>query len=283
MFPLVSVLMTCYNREKYIAEAIESVLASSYPDFELIIVDDRSVDSTVKIVRAYEQKDSRIKVYINEKNLGDYPNRNKAVSYAKGEYLMFVDSDDKLFPENMAKLVDLMTEAPDVHFGMVRHNCSEVSVMDTKEVIHHHFFKQPILKIGPGGTIINRSFFHRIKGYPEKYGPANDMYFNLKACCFTSVMFAPFEFVFYRIHEGQEINNSYSYLYNNYRYERDALAELPLQLSPKEKTWIRKKMRRRFFFNVIKYLIKTGNVGNTMQAIKKAEFTIRDALSGIFH
>ena len=76
--PQVSVLMTSYNRQDYIAAAIESVLASSLENFELIIVDDRSSDDTLSIARKYEQRDARIKVYLNEKNLGDYPNRNKA-------------------------------------------------------------------------------------------------------------------------------------------------------------------------------------------------------------
>ncbi|MBN2662839.1 MAG: glycosyltransferase family 2 protein, partial [Bacteroidales bacterium] len=96
--PFVSVLMTAYNREKYIAEAIESVIASTYQNWELIIVDDGSKDKTVEIAKQYEAKDPRIKVYINEKNLGDYPNRNKAASYAKGKYLKFVDADDLIYP-----------------------------------------------------------------------------------------------------------------------------------------------------------------------------------------
>ncbi len=95
---LVSVLMTAYNRQKYIAAAIESVLASAYSNFELIIVDDHSNDDTVNIARAYAARDNRIRVYVNEKNLGDYPNRNKAASYAKGEFLKYVDSDDYLYP-----------------------------------------------------------------------------------------------------------------------------------------------------------------------------------------
>ncbi len=75
--PLVSVLMTVYNREKYIAEAIESVLASSYTNFELIIVDDGSKDHSVEIAQKYEAQDHRIKVYVNEQNLGDYSNAIK--------------------------------------------------------------------------------------------------------------------------------------------------------------------------------------------------------------
>ncbi|HEV2714429.1 MAG TPA: glycosyltransferase family A protein, partial [Terriglobales bacterium] len=95
--PLVSVLMTAYNREKYIAEAIESVLASNFKDFELIIVDDCSKDRTAEIARRYTS-DSRVQVHVNEKNLGDYPNRNRAASLARGKYLKYLDSDDVIYP-----------------------------------------------------------------------------------------------------------------------------------------------------------------------------------------
>src|SRR5258705_9727856 len=94
--PFVSVLMTAYNREKYIGEAIKSVLASGYTNFELIIVDDCSGDNTVTIAKTFEQRDARIKVYVNEKNLGDYPNRNKAAGYENGEFIMYLDSDDPI-------------------------------------------------------------------------------------------------------------------------------------------------------------------------------------------
>ena len=82
-YPLVSVLITSYNREKYIGDAIQSVLDSTYKNFELIIVDDMSTDNSVGIAKSFEKKDNRIKVYINEANLGDYPNRNKAASLLK--------------------------------------------------------------------------------------------------------------------------------------------------------------------------------------------------------
>src|SRR5690606_2521559 len=96
--PLVSVLMTVYNREKYIAEAIKSVLASTYQNWELIIVDDQSMDNSVAIAQSFAQKDPRIQVHVNKENLGDYPNRNRAASYAKGKYLKYVDSDDLIYP-----------------------------------------------------------------------------------------------------------------------------------------------------------------------------------------
>ena len=83
--PKISILTTVYNREKYLVACMDSVLASSYQDWELIIVDDVSTDTSLAIAKSYEKKDARIKVYVNDKNLGDYPNRNKAASYAKGQ------------------------------------------------------------------------------------------------------------------------------------------------------------------------------------------------------
>lgn len=65
--PLVSVLMTTYNREKYLAQAIESVLASTYPYFELLVVDDQSKDRSLEIAREYQARDPRVKSILNEK------------------------------------------------------------------------------------------------------------------------------------------------------------------------------------------------------------------------
>src|ERR1700682_441555 len=117
-YPKVSVLMTAYNREKYIGEAIESVLASSYANFELIIVDDCSKDNTVKIAKAYAEKDSRIKVFVNEKNLGDYLNRNRAAELAQGKYIKYLDSDDLIYYYALEVMVKYMEKFPDAGFGL---------------------------------------------------------------------------------------------------------------------------------------------------------------------
>ncbi len=162
-------------------------------------------------------------MYINEKNLGDYANRNKAASYAMGEYIMFVDSDDTIFENGIENCVLLMQEYPQTFFGMRLFNKpGDPFDIKPKEAIYLHFFDEPILSIGPGGTIIKRDFFEKINGYPEKYGPANDMYFNLKATCYSGIVMIPFEFMYYRRHEGQEINNKQNYLKNNYLYLKDA-------------------------------------------------------------
>jgi glycosyltransferase involved in cell wall biosynthesis len=281
---LVSVLMTAYNRQAFIAEAIESVLASTYLHFELIIVDDGSKDDTVSIAQSYAAKDQRIKVYINEQNLGDYKNRNKAASYAKGAYIMYVDSDDTIFPDGIERCVNIMKQYPQSGFGMTgaKLNVQQPLLLSSEEAIQNHFFKEPFLMVGPGGTIQRRQFFEQIKQYPVKYGPANDMYHHLKAACFSPIVLLPFEFVYYRRHEGQEINNQYSYLYNNYNYLRDAVMELPLPLSAAEKKWILKKNKRRFVTNIITYFTTTFNLRKTFGAIRAADFSFRNALEGIF-
>ena len=118
MPPKVSVLTTVYNREKYITECIESVLASSFQDWEMIIVDDQSVDRSVEIAQSYAQQDERIKVYVNEVNLGDYPNRNKAASLATGKYLKYLDADDLIYPHGLEIMVKTMECYPQCTLGI---------------------------------------------------------------------------------------------------------------------------------------------------------------------
>ena len=275
--------MTAYNREKFIEEAIESVLASSYSNFELIIVDDCSIDRTLLIARAFESKDNRIKVYVNETNIGDYPNRNKAAGYAKGVFLMNVDSDDTISRDGIENCINAMNLFPDSGFGIYNPIHGLIPILiNSEDVIKNHFFKKPFLFIGPGGTVLKREYFNRINRYPVKYGPANDMYFNIKAACFSPVVLLPFEFMNYRRHPGQEINNTYIYLYNNYLYLKEALNELPLGLTQKEKIWIAKKNKRRFLFNILKYFFKTGDIGKTRHVIKSTQFRFSDAIEAVF-
>src|SRR5207245_7643788 len=82
--PTVSVLMTAYNREQYIASSIESVLVQTFDDLELVIVDDGSTDGTVEIARHFARQDPRVRVDVNDRNLGDYANRNRAAALARG-------------------------------------------------------------------------------------------------------------------------------------------------------------------------------------------------------
>ena len=281
-YPLVSILMTVYNREIFIVEAIESVLANHYSNWELIITDDCSSDNSFEIANKYASKDQRIRLYKNEKNLGDYPNRNRAASYANGAYIVIVDSDDRMYPESLEKWVLFMQETG-CKFGVFNFtHASESFVLDSPTIIEHHFFEKPILNFGPVATIIENNYFKSIKGFSTNYGPANDMYSNLKAAIGTSVAVFPFPLVDYRIHEGQELNNKYGYLANNYLYLRDALHELDLPLSSTQIKYISKKNKRRFFFNLLKFFFKTFDFKKTFLAVRVTNFGMNDVFIALF-
>lgn len=282
--PLVSVLMTAYNREAYIGEAIESVLNSTYKNFELIIVDDRSSDTTVKIANAYAEKDNRISVFINEVNLGDYRNRNKAASYANGKYLKYLDSDDKFYDFSLAYCVNMMENNPTAEWGLLSFSKEDESVLlKPYESIRRHFFQRPFLSIGPDGSIYKNDFFKKLNGFSTKYGPANDVYTNVFAASMGNVVLLTRDFFFYRLHDGQEMNNKYAYLYNNYCLTKDAFPFLEKIFTKKEIQFIENKNKRRFTVNIFKYFFKTLNFSKTHFAIKQAQFSFKDALQGIFH
>ena len=159
--PLVSVLMTVYNREKYIRQAIESVIASTFQEWELIIVDDRSKDNSVMIARSYAEKDSRIKVYVNEQNLGDYPNRNQAASYANGKYLKYVDADDMIYPHGLELLVYYMEQFPDAGYGLCSLPQDKLSIfpfeLSPEKAYYRHYFEQPLFHKAPLSSIIKKT------------------------------------------------------------------------------------------------------------------------------
>lgn len=93
--PLVSVVMPMYNSEKYVGKAIESVIGQTYPNWELLIVDDGSSDNSCEVARAYAVHDSRIKLFINNNPVGmPYAPRNYGIMRAQGDFIAFLDSDD---------------------------------------------------------------------------------------------------------------------------------------------------------------------------------------------
>lgn len=106
MGELVSIVMPAYNSEQYIQESIESVLRQTYTNWELLIVDDCSSDSTADIVRTFQ--DERIRYIKNEQNGGAAVCRNRALREAKGKWIAFLDSDDRWFPEKLEKQIHFM-------------------------------------------------------------------------------------------------------------------------------------------------------------------------------
>lgn len=112
MSPKVSVVMAVYNGEKYLRQAIDSILAQTFSDFEFIIVDDCSTDVTSQIIQGYNDK--RIRFVRNEENLGLTRSLNKGLVLAGGEYIARMDGDDLSLPDRLAKQVAFMEANHDV-------------------------------------------------------------------------------------------------------------------------------------------------------------------------
>ena len=113
--PGVSVVMPAYNAAKYIKEAIDSILAQTYRDFEFIIVNDGSTDNTKEIILSYS--DPRIVYIENEQNSGICVTLNKGLDAAKGRYIVRMDSDDIALPQRLEVQVRYMDANPVVGVG----------------------------------------------------------------------------------------------------------------------------------------------------------------------
>lgn len=204
--PVVSILTTCFNRAAYLAQAIESALAQRFQDFELIVVDDASSDESVRIAESYAERDSRVKVFVNETNLGDYANRNHAASLATGTYIKYLDSDDLLYPHCLEVMVPLMDSEPSaaIGFSLVRRvvGAPAPMLLTPRMCYQREFLGSGLFFGGPGDAIFRREEFLELGGFPSA-GGASDNLLWLHACARVNVLALPADLTWHRIHPGQ--------------------------------------------------------------------------------
>jgi glycosyltransferase involved in cell wall biosynthesis len=112
--PVVSVVMSVYNGEKYLAEAVDSILAQTFSALELVVIDDGSSDSSLNMLHAYAEKDQRVRVVENDVNLGLASSLNKGVDLSRGIYVARMDCDDISLPRRLEAQVRFMDSNPDV-------------------------------------------------------------------------------------------------------------------------------------------------------------------------
>ncbi|PHM17961.1 MAG: hypothetical protein CJD30_04165 [Sulfuricurvum sp. PD_MW2] len=113
--PLISIVIPLYNGERFIAQTLESVLAQTYRNIEVIVVDDASTDRGCEIVRDYSTKDSRLRLLLSETNFGGPARpRNIGIEVAQGEFIAFVDADDIWKPHKLQTQLDFLVHNPDI-------------------------------------------------------------------------------------------------------------------------------------------------------------------------
>ena len=203
--------MPAYNREAYIGDAIASVLAQRFTDFELVVVDDASSDRTRAIAESYAAKDARVRVIAHEKNRGQFENRNYAASLARAPLLKFHDSDDVMYPHCLDVMVAAMSGAPKAAVGLSQGRnwpggpCPMVLTPElayTREFLGHGLFQ-----CGPGGSIIRREAFEAVGGF-RTAGIHSDYLLWLDMARRFSFVLIPADLFWYREHAEQDLKAS---------------------------------------------------------------------------
>lgn len=215
--PLVSVIMPSYNHEKFISEAIESVLNQTYRDIELIIIDDASKDKSKEIIKAYKEKDSRIRAIFHNENKGIARTMNEAIEKASRKFLALFSSDDVWVKDKLKKQIKILQK---------NENCivwSEGIIIDTRSNPTGELFTQrygdykrkksgsifeELLKgnyICGQSVIFKRENIKNIK-FDEKLKYLNDYKFMVDLARRYEFYFIPEPLAMYRIHGENTIN-----------------------------------------------------------------------------
>jgi glycosyltransferase involved in cell wall biosynthesis len=227
--PKVSVLIPTYNNAQFLDEAIQSVLAQTYTDYELIILDNCSTDNTDEVIRPY-LKDKRISYYKNETNIGLVGNWNKILDYANGAYLKYLCSDDKFHPQLLEKFVPIMDQYPSVslvtsnkdYFGSQNKKITLpfVGLTNGKEVIYETL--RTIDFIGdPTCVMLRKSNLH-LGGFKKDMLWFVDWEMWIKHLSIGDAYFIPETLLYTRKHAGQVTNavvkKNFSYRFDEYHF-----------------------------------------------------------------
>ena len=207
--PEISVIMSVYNGEDYLREAIDSVLGQSFRNWELIVINDCSTDSTADILSQYAARDERVRVYTNEVNLRLPSSLNKAMTFARGRYIARMDADDICLPDRLEKQYAFMEANPDVALSSCRfmtlkngiiasggcggkcdHNSVKALLLVTNPILH------------PG--IIAKADVMKSLGYDKKFTCTEDLELWTRfVMAGYQVRIQPEYLMIYRLHDKQ--------------------------------------------------------------------------------
>ena len=180
---LVSVIIPCYNAERWIAEAIDSCLNQTYPSVEIIVIDDGSIDNSLEIVKSYGNK----VIWETGENKGGNHARNRGFALSKGEYIQFLDADDYILPEKIARQVGFLEENDaDVVYGDWRHRQHLPSGETFLEDIKISGAQEDILEslladwwVSPACILFSREVVEKSGGWDESLRAGQDRDFFL--------------------------------------------------------------------------------------------------------
>lgn len=228
---LISVIMPCYNAQAFVAQAVESVLAQSHPQVELIVVDDGSTDGCVDILRGYE---SRL-ILLQQGNQGPYPARNRGVAASHGEFLAFLDADDWWTPECLAQLHAAITASAAAVAYCGWQNVGLPGPRGQPHVPadyeHDNKLERFLRAAAPWpihAALLRRSVWDEVGGFDTDLPTVMDYDLWLRAGASRPVVRVERVMAFYRHHQrGQITSQQWRQAQNSWRVKRKFLAANP--------------------------------------------------------
>jgi glycosyltransferase involved in cell wall biosynthesis len=286
MSPCVSVLVTVYNREAYLEATLRSILVSSFTDFEVIVVDDCSIDSSIDIARQLAGIDHRIQVHKNERNLGDYFNRNRAAALASGKYLKYLDADDLIYTHSLATMVDAMEAFPEVGLALSQ-NVIDPDVPYPKaytpqEFFHAHYFGKSPIGVGPSAAIIRRECFEAIGGFSGRQF-VGDTELWMRLAERWPIVTLPPALVWWRKHPGQQMQLELlrpEVLNVRYQWELESLSSTK-QLTEDEKEAAKRRLNGRHARRLLSLGLKGRRLQTAWRLFRESGLTLGELASGL--
>ena len=203
MNPRFSVIMPLYNKERYLKKAIESVIAQTYRDFELIIIDDGSTDNSLEVVRGLKIEDRRLKI-LTQSNSGVAVARNNGVAASEGEYMCFLDADDwweSTFLEEMDRLI---AEYPDAgiyasNYIYYKPGKTHVALSLPRGYIDYPkaYYEGSSMPVWTGATCMPRKVFDEMEGFPVGIKLGEDFLLWAKTALYYPVAFSEKPLAYY--------------------------------------------------------------------------------------
>ena len=268
--PLISIITPTFNRELTITQAVESVLAQSYPHWELIIIDDGSRDSTREKLVSYLD-DRRIQYHFQE-NQGQSLARNLALQYAQGELICFLDSDDLWVPDKLERQVALMEAHPEVdvlHSDeiMIDEQGRELSRKNMRRY-SGRIARQMLVdnSVSINTVMARRECFDTMGGFSGRYGVADDYDIWLRFSARFTFLYVPEYWGYYRVMADQISSDKQRRFAANESIIRDFIEEHGSALQPREIHW----GLARFYCRKARYFASAGKTAIAWGAIAQA-------------
>jgi len=284
--PLVTIGIPTYNRTRYLPEAIQSVLAQTYDDFELLIIDNASTEDVGSVVKRFS--DPRLKFVRQSTNVGAVRNMNRVIKEARGKYIVIHHDDDIMLPENVEKKAAFLEANPGVGFV----HSSFMRIRENGDTVD----EAPNSAVNTGGVETGRDFFHRALefnpvGCPTVMAPkaaleqvgcfdvevavAADLPLWLKLSLFFDVGYIAEPLLNIRLHSGQD-----STVYMHGYREAEQLYSTRMRVLrefEKQFDWLstaQQRFQRNYFCELLKKTDELSSSGNARTVIGRLAFIV---------